>query len=99
MADAGLLQQTDGNQIERAIQRLAKTGWAIKAAARAGWPPGCFQRRVLEHDRGIIDQRGGGCPFGQAGGVDEWFERGACLTLSLNDPIEVRLGKTVAASQ
>ena len=88
VGDAGRAQQANGNQVARVVQGLAQAGRAVELAAVVGWPPGAFQCLIVKHDRGVIDDRGGGGAILQRGGIDKGLEVGAGLAIGLGYPVK-----------
>ena len=83
-----LLQQADGHEVARLAQRLAQGGGAETPAAVVARPPLAADARILIHHRRVVDHARGGKPVGYRGGIDERFETGAGLALSLRDAVE-----------
>src|SRR6056297_1332917 len=68
---------------------LAQTGWAEESFAEVHRLPGALLRRVVEHDRRIVDQAGRRVSIVYGRGVDEGLERRAGLTPALRGAVEL----------
>ena len=69
----------------------------IKAAGVIFGTPGVFQARIVEHHRGIIDERGRGHSLFKGRGINKGLEAGARLTGGLRGAIELALEEIESA--
>ena len=94
-----VLHQANGYQVTRAVEGFTQADRAEKIAAGVAWPPVTTLGAVVEHQRGVVDQAGGGIAMVQRCAVEEGFERGAGLPAGLGYPVVVTLHEGKPACQ
>src|SRR5690606_13943720 len=89
--DSHVLEQANGNQVTRLVQRFAYADRPEEGVVVVLRPPLLRQVVVGEDDRGVVDQGGGGVAIVQRSAVDEGLEAGAGLAFRLNGAVVVAL--------